>query len=353
MHHGTYGANGLARVFDEFPIYKRANATAIFASADAGYWSIRNGCSNCANPLNTQLPNRGSLLWDNFDNRFSSGLLNLLPWEIPLDLPTATIYNDKITAYWGEISPSWRLTTVNLSTLNANISHAGEGVGDDLGLAAAGYLIEAADKGSFSNVPAPKNDGFVPVESARFDGADLMGRVHCAGHNHRNMKDGDLLTPCYPGGKTLFKSVRDLILGASVTSPRILVGPNRAGFGSQTYGFARPAGSLPTNTIEVELSNLGDEALQITSLSLTGENPDQFAIVNPMVPFSVAPTSSVRIRVAFNPTSPGPKSAELQAVNDSSNSVVTVHIDRHWAARRMRSELFTRESIYLDSRRHW
>lgn len=337
LHHGTYGANGLARVMDEFRPWEWANASAIFAAGDAGYWSIRNGCSNCANPFNTQLPNRGSLLWNNnFDSRFGPVILNQLPWEIANDLPDTTFYNNKITAYWGEISPSWRLLNVQPHDLVAMIAHGGEGVGDDIGLAAAAYLIQAADEGSLSVVPAPENDGLVPIESARFDGANGVSRVHCAGFNHRNMKEGDgmdlqnseLLGKCDDGGLawTLFDSIRNRIIGVSIASPSLMVGPERAGFGSHTYNVAR-AGSAPVSTIDVQLSNIGDAALQINSLTLAGANADQFVIVNPpTLPLAIGAESSVHITVGFNPTSPGEKTAELRAENSSSNSVVIVNI---------------------------
>src|SRR5205085_1818303 len=73
---------------------------------------------------------------------------------------------------------------------------------------------------------------------------------------------------------------------------------------------------------QAELRNLGDAAVQVTSLSITGTNPDQFGIISaPSLPFTIQPQSSVSVAVRFSPTSSGLKSAVLTASN---NSIVPV-----------------------------
>ncbi|MBK8467292.1 MAG: hypothetical protein IPL32_15855 [Chloracidobacterium sp.] len=331
-HHGTYGANGWARQ-EKFPTPDRENANNWFTLGDSKYWG-GSGCAACALQRNTQLPNRGSLLWDNFDDHFTEDILNDLPWERHYDLPTSTVYDDRIIAYWGEISQNSEYWPPGLDDLNRSDAW------DDARLAAAAYLIDSAKNGDFSvfNIPPPMNDGFVPVESAKFANANLMDSIHCPGYNHRNLRDGDgkdinnndRIGYCYDGNTvegTLFQSVRNRILKVFALGPPLLSGSASAGFGYQSYDNARPLGSLPIGTIDIPLSNLGDQPLQITSLSLVGNDPDQFVIINPpSLPLTVGALSSVYMTVGFNPTSPGQKTAQLRAENSSSNSVVIVNI---------------------------
>ena len=107
-HHGTYSANGLARTkrFASFlsPL-KAVEAAGVFYLADTAYWTSQ-GCPACI--LDLQHANRGALLWDNSDNRWSASYLSALsylePSESNFHLPTNSYYNQKIFAYWGEYS---------------------------------------------------------------------------------------------------------------------------------------------------------------------------------------------------------------------------------------------------------
>lgn len=343
-HHGTYGANGLARV-SRFPLWEVPKAAGLFSLGDVLFWG-QAGCGGCI--FDPQKTNRGSLLWDNVDGRWSASLLRSLPGEIPLDLPGVSLYNHKIIAYWGEESTAdtaWRAfiasQQINLPALKYLIGkNYTYGVGTDVQAALGAYLVQSIKAGNFSpgNL-VPDNDGLVPVESARFDrpsgaGWYLMGTIHCGGYNHRQLLDGSWSKQC-DNNKYLLNSVRDDVLGATSTSPALLLATQRTGFGYQNYGSAtsaksdrkQPLVTVQTNS-DVELGNAGDTALQVISLSLTGSNPDQFSIVSaPATPFTIAAKSSVTVTVAFNPTSTGAKTAILQALNNSSNSVVTVPLD--------------------------
>lgn len=327
-HHGTYGSNGGSRG-RRFLLGPFSLANTVFGALDILYWN-ENGCGSCI--FNPQHPNRVSLLWDN--NNSLPVHLDLDASEQPTDMPDTSAYNNKIIAYHGEISadnPYWQLVKERAGGLPgpvAVIDQCRDG-SEDLKLACASYFIDSIRQGKFNvwSIPPPRNDGLVPIESARFDGAQVMDRIHCAGYNHLQMEVGTGWGWLCGDGKILFKSVRERVMGTSAGSPPLLVGPDRTGFGSQTYGIARPAGSSPIRTLDVELLNLGDAPLQITSLILAGENPDQFAIVNPPpLPLMIGAESSVHITVGFNPTSPGEKTAELRAENSSSNSIVIVNL---------------------------
>jgi len=350
LHHGTYGSNQKSRG-DHFITGLRSVANSVLGDLDRRYWR-GGGCEACIS--NPQHPNRISLLWDNEDN-----MLNLYSNEISSDLPNPTnypsptprnFYNDRIIAYSGDISAddaNWQLVTQTVQNVgNPGVIawrlldfYADDGGVNDLKLAVGGYFIESIRRQYFPIQPfpwpappiqPPLNDGLVPVKSARFEGANLMGRFHCNGYNHLKMETG-YHKPCKNEQDqivgTLFESVTYQITGVPVAFRSHLSGPNRAGFGYHTYNTARPVGSSPIDTTDVELSNLGSTPLQITSLSLTGANADQFVIVNPLtLPLTIGAESSVHITVGFNPTSPGEKTAELRAENSSSNSVVVVNI---------------------------
>jgi len=341
-HHGSYGANKESRVLRFFTHNPDQQASysdikSIYDGADEIAWSpSRTGCDECSS--NPQHPNRGSLLWSNAEGLVPQ--LASFPNEFPNDLPNTEIYNDKIIAYSGVINPNdyeWQrirrsLAELALDKVEVFGTNYGGDFSDERSLAVAAFLIDSIYFAGFNltNVPAPRNDGLVPIESARFDGATLMRRFHCPGYNHLRMEIG-YHKPCYDEGNNsvgkLFESVRNQITGGTVLSPPHLSGPDRAGFGYSSHSSWRPYGGELTNTIDIELSNLGDASLQVTSLSIAGENPDQFAIVNiPALPLTIGATSSTHIKVAFNPTSQGPKSAELRASNSSSNSVVIVNI---------------------------
>jgi len=338
-HHGTYAANGTARVGNSIYYGGGLGRWALYKLSDKLYWDVMNGCGACVS--NLQQPNRGSLLWDNFDGRWN----NNLPYttnvnEMNLE-PIPPTYNYKIIAYWGEVSTSdtaWRLLLGAAASTNKLVKFFSSsytyGVGTDTEAALAAYLIQTIKNGSLS-ISTPQNDGLVPVESGRFDSSSgLMGSVHCGGYNHRQLLDGSWSKQC-DNHKYLLDSVRDDVLGTPSTSSALLLATQRTGLGYQNYGSAgsaKPGTAMPLvaiqTTSDVELGNAGDTALQVTSLSLTGANPNQFSIVSaPSTPFTIPAKSAVTVIVAFNPTSTGMQTANLQALNNSSNSVVTVLLD--------------------------
>ena len=332
-HHGTYGTDLKSRG-ERFEIPGFANW--VFGKLDPYLWHD-NGCDLCSS--DPSHVNRRSLLWKN-----NSAILHfdLDANEQPTDMPDTSAYNNKIIAYYGDISaeddPYWQQVkeaTAGIYGAVAVIDQCINGI-DDARLACSGYFLDSIRLGAFNvflqgshNIPAPLNDGFVPVESARFNGSAVSeeNKIYCPNHNHLQMEIGGLGLGQCNDGKILFKSVRERVMSISVVSPSLMVGPDRTGFGSHIYNVARPVGSAPVSTIDVPLSNLGDAALQITSLSLAGANADQFVIVNPpSLRLTIGAESSVHITVGFNPTSPGEKTAELRAENSSSNSVVIVNI---------------------------
>lgn len=349
-HHGTYGANGNARVGNSIYYLAGANRWALYKLSDILYWNALNGCGACIS--NLQQPNRSSLLWDNFDGKWNNNLpYTTNTWEMNQE-PIPPTYNHKIVVYWGEVSTSdtaWRQLLAAVAYKRKLIEFFSSsytyGVGTDTQAALAAYLLQTIKTGSLS-ISTPQNDGLVPVESGRFDTPagenwHLMGSVHCGGYNHRQLLDGS--SRRCDNGKILFDSVLSDVLSSGFTLPAMLFGPERTKFGPQNYGTAAALSASSAknnsqqdesvsenigNSSEVELNNAGDSTLQVTSLSLTGNNPDQFSILSaPSIPFTIPAKSSVNVTVGFNPTSTGLKTATLQANNSSTNPVVTVQLE--------------------------
>jgi len=89
--------------------------------------------------------------------------------------------------------------------------------------------------------------------------------------------------------------------------------------GTLNFGSQAVSGG-PTSAMTVTITNTGAEALTITSLTLNGSNPGEFANGLPMVnsgPFSTG--QSRTINVTFDPSSAGAKQATLELTMSSSS----------------------------------
>ena len=99
--------------------------------------------------------------------------------------------------------------------------------------------------------------------------------------------------------------------------PELIASPTNLNFGSVTIGNQSAVRT-------VKISNYGSQPLNINSLTLTGENYDQFTIHDqPALPFSIQFGETTDIGVVFNPTQPGLYSAFLTI---SGNIPDVVHI---------------------------
>jgi PGF-pre-PGF domain-containing protein len=85
-----------------------------------------------------------------------------------------------------------------------------------------------------------------------------------------------------------------------------------------------------TDTINVTVRNDGGVALNVTSMTLTGDNVSQYAITSGgSTPVVVAPDGSHEVAVTFDPTSPGNKTVTLSIEhNDTDASPSNVSIGR-------------------------
>ncbi len=328
-HHGTYAANRAARLVrfgTPGPLNQKAIlAASTFSLLDSGYWS--NTCPDCAADVTHE--SRRSLLWDNFDGRFSS---QQFPSEVG-NTPQTSAYNNKITAYWGELDltdPYWLSVTTGTGFPHAALAKLPGGVNDNEGSAIGAYFINSADRGDFPiGVPHPGNDGLIPVVSGRFDNAP-GGPVHsigCMGNNHARMRDGS--GRLCDDHQILLNSIRNQILGVSAPNHGLLSTTLRAIFGRLPVFSNRRDGArridTPSTISQVEITNSGDQPLHVTYMTIGGADANQFSVAQaPALPLTVPAQSSVTIGIGFNPTSVGNKTAELSVENDSINSPVLI-----------------------------
>jgi YVTN family beta-propeller protein len=352
-HHGTQLANGDARAG---LLQFNSSVTNVLKTLDVVYWGALNGCPLCA--LLLQHPNRGTLLWDNFDGSWNyNPSYRLSPSEQNQDLPQFDPFNFKIIAYYGTVS-----TSDNAWQTAKQVAHDGVDAlrklvakkrpslrASDLALNALSLLLQGIKIANLSDLRniVPQNDGYVPVESGRFDCSGIacssIKRVRCRGYNHRQMVEGmdGADRVCEETGKNLFASITaDLVsisgnaafitsnaafITSSGLTTGLLLGPQQEEFGYEVYGNSN---SSIDRDHAISLTNHGDASVQVSSVSLTGDNPNQFSVVSvPPAPFTIPAHASVEVTVRFSPTSTGLKSAILTAVNNSSNSAVSVPLE--------------------------
>jgi phospholipase C len=115
------------------------------------------------------------------------------------------------------------------------------------------------------------------------------------------------LQPVYGGGQDAFVTQISTSLGVAVS----LV-PANLNFGSQTLGIA----SSPQNST---LTNLGELALNIASIQVTGTNTADFAETN-NCPASLPPSGSCQISVTFTPSAIGVRNAAVSIADNAPNT---------------------------------
>lgn len=343
-HHGSPLSNGPARVNNGVP----ANWLGVFLISDYLYWTVR-GCSDCKFDL--QHSNRGELLWDNFNGSWNSN-----SWYTSFQAEQNRFlqgmphtYDYKIVAYWGIIGSNsdtnfWsRKGPVYLQT---KIAERGSLKNEAGALNLTGVILQRVVRNDFTSTSPLQlqNDGFVPVESARFDRPSnvswpaIKKNVGCQGYNHKDIRDNK--SASCDDHRNLFDSILNEIQGNVTTEPGLLAVNPHGTYGNSTFsGGTATVAELNKNKVTtsaldigtentVSLQNLGGASVQVTSLSLSGSNPDQFTISNaPSLPFIIDPNSSVDITVQFIPTSAGLKTAALVAGNNSVVPAASADID--------------------------
>jgi len=99
----------------------------------------------------------------------------------------------------------------------------------------------------------------------------------------------------------------------TVVTPEITVYPLNLSFGDQYVA----AGATPSQTVTI--TNDGTADLNISSITLTGADPAEFLIESDTGEATLTPGSTRTVRVSFDPSGVGPKSANLTIVSDDSD----------------------------------
>jgi len=131
-------------------------------------------------------------------------------------------------------------------------------------------------------------------------------------------------TPSASGGRSASVSIADnasgspqtVTLSGTGTAPSASDSPSSLTFGNQSVGVAS---SALTST----LSNTGNAALSISSVSVTGTNPGDFSQTN-TCGSSVGAGASCTISVTFTPSASGSRSASVSIADNASGSPQTV-----------------------------
>lgn len=202
-HHGTPAANKKARdalATQSAVLYGWLDALKF---SDIAFW-CSGGLSSCDNALVPNLPNRGALRYDNFDQALPPSEYETSSerndWLIKLNSKDPKNpdrrYDEKIIAYYGYIDPQdpyrlylsdWYEGAGRITGILHPIIHFPYATvfNYHLGLIASNVLMDIGLSHAF-----PLNDGLVPVLSGSFYGYPVGGRRIFIGYDHLDMKDG-------------------------------------------------------------------------------------------------------------------------------------------------------------------
>lgn len=317
-HHGSPVANGGIRLDGSFSIGGHPLWGGLFTIFDNLYWAglPPRWCLSCAN--DPASPNRADLRYDNRTPRTFNGYVtsqgDVNGWlrQMP------HTYDHLITAYWGYIGSNTDIVNLGKkgpSGVIAEMTNRIPGNNEHLKASVVSVLLERVWTGNFvSDVSFVYNDGLVPIESAKFDGANVAKRIKCVGYDHEDMKDGGP-GPC-SDGKGLARSVLDEVLAAAPQPPptrELTTNPAS----SWAFGDATVGSGLAKS---ITLMNSGTASLTVSGVTLTGPNADQFSLTAPPAPFDIAPNGSRTVTVTFSPKSTGAKTAALNIMNNSTNA---------------------------------
>src|SRR5712692_5076596 len=144
---------------------------------------------------------------------------------------------------------------------------------------------------------------------------------------------GVKFAPTSTGAKSASVSVADNAAGSPQTVPLSGTGTTPGvGFSPTSVPFGSVVVGSTSATTNVQLTNSGTSTLNITSITLTGTDATQFALVaptsgSPACSFgasSITAGSSCFFGVKFAPTSTGAKSASVSVADDAAGSPQTV-----------------------------
>lgn len=252
-HHGSHSADGEVR----FPLKLFNPGWDLWAGysalADQFVWGKKFGCKRCG--LDSKVPNRSDLRWDNYDHFWDSVPLafkNNAGNQWLSSLNGSESFHGKTVAFWGFLGDRPEVSLVGSDSAHAWFVRTSLYVGVDAKkylsdpnvMGIAGVQLQRIVSRTNSDVTFADNDGAVPSSSARYDGAGLAARVECPGYNHSEMANGRQGGfPCYRNstgsGRPLFAAIiaeiplvemvspppTELVSGGAITASWKIMGP--------------------------------------------------------------------------------------------------------------------------------
>jgi hypothetical protein len=134
-------------------------------------------------------------------------------------------------------------------------------------------------------------------------------------------------TPSETGTKsaTLFVSTTTsgteavALTGTGTAAPVLSYTPGSLNFGDSPVGSTSPA-------LTITVSNLGTGPLVISSLTLSGPNPSDFAVSSSPLPITVNSGASTIVKVTFTASVPGPRAAVVVMADNAADSPHLINV---------------------------
>src|SRR5690554_4727456 len=105
----------------------------------------------------------------------------------------------------------------------------------------------------------------------------------------------------------------------NVVVPELVIDPGLVDFGEVEI--------LNPVTVDIELRNLVEVGvIEISDISLLGDNDNEFELVSPQAPFDISDEETVTLTVNFTPLIPGEKNIILRLVTDTADEVIDITI---------------------------
>ncbi|MEZ5992036.1 MAG: choice-of-anchor D domain-containing protein [Planctomycetota bacterium] len=111
---------------------------------------------------------------------------------------------------------------------------------------------------------------------------------------------------------------------SSGTTMQVTADSSPVSYASSAAGTTRDFGSIDINNgatanVTFKLVNTGSTNLTLTGVSITGSDAGEFVLDTTMMQMTVAPAGVTQFSVAFDPTTVGAKSAQVEIAHDASN----------------------------------
>ncbi|HEX8997896.1 MAG TPA: choice-of-anchor D domain-containing protein [Ktedonobacterales bacterium] len=269
----------------------------------------------------------GTIQWSwGVDNGFNDGYCDCNPGYASTQAKqiTANILNRFISGSGAAPAPSVSLTPTSLTFANQT-----------LGTTSGGQSVLLTNSGTAAlsitsiGITGTNAGDFAQTNTCPTGSSTLAAGANCS--------ISVTFSPTASGTRTASLSIADNANGSpqtvsltgsgvSATDPAVTLNPTSINFGGQNIGST----SAPQ---AVTLTNSGNGALSVTSISLTGTNASDFAQTNtcPTGANTLAVGASCTISVTFSPTASGARTASVSIADNAPNTPQSVALSGNGA----------------------